>query len=109
MKRTVNRTPGQISVVTSDGRTDNFNLVSFEGIADSDNDLTVSPSTFMDANNMYMNSHDILSSRPTIKSTTYLNKNYVELNNIKNAWVIDDLLIYHQGTKLKFIKNNISK
>ena len=52
MKRTVNRTPGQISVVTSDGRTDNFNLVSFEGIADIDNDLTVSPSTFMDANNM---------------------------------------------------------
>lgn len=107
MKRTVNRTPGQISVATSDSRTDNFNLVSFEGITNSKNDLTVSPSTFIDANNMYMNSDDILSSRPTIKSTTYLNKNYIKLNDIKNAWVIDDLLIYHQGTKLKFIKNNI--
>ena len=108
MKRTVNRTPGQISTVVDDGRTDNFNLISFEGIADSENDLTVSPSTFIDANNLYINSDKILSSRPTIKATSYLNKNeYIKLDNIKDVWVVDDLMIYHEGTKLKLIKNGV--
>lgn len=107
MKRTVNRTPGQVPIVGSDSRTDNLNLVSFEGITNSENDLTVSPSTFTDANNMYVNSKDLLSSRPTIKSTKYLNKDFVVLEDVKNTWVVDDLLIYHKGSKLKFIKNNV--
>ena len=46
MKNTVNRTPGQISTVGSDSRMNNLNLMSFEGITDNENDITVSPSTF---------------------------------------------------------------
>ena len=107
MSKTVNRTPGHLSQVGSDERIDNFNLVSFEGITNSENDLTVSPSTFIDANNMYINSNDILSSRPTIKSTKYLDQDFIDLEGVKNTWVVDDLLIYHKGTKLKFIKNKV--
>lgn len=107
MSKTVNRTPGHLSQVGADERVDNFNLVSFEGITNSENDLTVSPSTFIDANNMYINSNDILSSRPTIKSTKYLDQDFIDLEGVKNTWVVDDLLIYHKGTKLKFIKNNV--
>ena len=102
-----NRRPSQIPVVGSDNRTNNFNMLSFEGITNSDNDLTVSPFTFSDANNMYINSEDLLCSRPSIKSTKYLNKDLVVLENVENIWVVDDLLIYHQGEYLKFIKNNI--
>ena len=108
MKRTVNRTPGQISTVVEDGRTDNFNLISFEGIADSENDITVSPSTFADANNLYINSDDVLSSRPTIKATSYLNKEeLLKLDSVKKVWVVDDLMLYHSGTKLYLIKNGV--
>lgn len=108
MKRTVNRTPGQISTVVDDGRTDNFNMISFDGIADSENDLTVSPSTFADANNLYINSDEVLSSRPTIKANSYLNKeDLLKLDSVKKVWVVDDLMIYHSGTKLHLIKNGV--
>lgn len=105
--RTVNRIPRQVTI--TDITEEYFNMVSFEGIKNSENDLKVSPLTLTDSNNVYVNSNNVLSSRPSIKATNFqgIDSQMVSGSNIKKVWVVDNILVYHTGTTLRFVKDKV--
>ena len=64
MNRTTNRTPVQVSIPSSKDRY--FNHIEWKGINDNKNTMGIDQQTFAEAENVYVNTEDILTSRPPI-------------------------------------------
>ena len=64
MNRTVNRTPIQVPIPSSKDRY--FNHIEWKGINDNKNVMGIDQQTFAEAENVYVNTEDILTSRPPI-------------------------------------------
>jgi hypothetical protein len=74
MARTFNRRPVTIDGPdNSDIKNYTFNYEQWKGIDDGKNFLSVDQSTFSDAQNMYIDSEGLLSSRPSFKHTSLMN------------------------------------
>lgn len=74
MARTFNRRPVAIDGPNnSDIKNYTFNYEQWKGIDDGKNFLSVDQSTFSDAQNMYIDSEGLLSSRPSFKHTSLMN------------------------------------
>lgn len=74
MARTFNRRPVTIDGPdNSDIKNYTFNYEQWKGIDDGKNFLSVDQSTFADAQNMYIDSEGLLSSRPSFKHTSLMN------------------------------------
>ena len=98
MGRTVNRMPTQVDVPSSkDIKQYFFNQYKWKGINDDKNFLTSDQETFVDANNVYVDTEGLLKSRPSLKIKTakYTNSGieYV-LSNIVDVWTFEYVTVY---------------
>lgn len=98
MGRTVNRMPTHVDVPNSkDIKQYFFNQYKWKGINDDKNFLAVDQETFIDANNVYVDSEGLLKSRPSLKIKTakYTNSSveYI-LSNIIDVWTFEYVTVY---------------
>lgn len=98
MGRTVNRMPTQVDVPSGkDIKQYFFNQYKWKGINDDKNFLTSDQETFVDANNVYVDTEGLLKSRPSLKIKTakYTNSGveYV-LSNIVDVWTFEHVTVY---------------
>lgn len=98
MGRTVNRMPTQVDVPSGkDIKQYFFNQYKWKGINDDKNFLTSDQETFVDANNVYVDTEGLLKSRPSLKIKTakYTNSGveYV-LSNIIDVWTFEYVTVY---------------
>jgi len=91
MTKTVNRAPKYFDPSDIKINEKYFNFSKFSGLCDNKNYLGIDQTTFEDANNMYVDQDDQLSSRPPVKMINVMFANEV----ICKVYKINDLLIYH--------------
>lgn len=98
MGRTVNRMPTHVDLPNGkDIKQYFFNQYKWKGINDDKNFLTADQETFLDANNVYIDTEGLLKSRPSLKIKTakYTNSGveYV-LSNIIDVWTFEYVTVY---------------
>lgn len=95
MARTVNRTPITVPTtgtsLTKLGNKHYFNLAEFKGICSNKNYLTIDQSTFEDANNVYVDIDNQLSTRPVLRRVNILPEQEIIIKVFK----VNNILFYH--------------
>jgi len=86
--RTVNRQVTQVPVKGTDTRF--FNHLEWHGLNNNKNAMGIDQMTFEDCNNVYVNTNNVLASRPPIVQSNQFNSSY---GTIVNTWVFGDIQI----------------
>jgi len=94
MSRTFNRAPISVNTPSSsDIKNYYFNHCNWKGLTDNKNFLAVDQESFADCNNVYVDSKNLLRSRPSIKKST-TTVDTITLTNIINFWAFTDVIVY---------------
>lgn len=108
MGRTVNRVPYNVNIPNkNDIREYVFNHSVWKGLTDDKNFITVDQETFEDAKNVYADKHNLLKSRPSLKSVSITYKdgdgNLQTVTDIERIWKFDSGILYKHKDGQVFI------
>src|SRR5574344_2022380 len=97
MNRTTNRTPVQVPIPSSKDRY--FNHIEWKGINDNKNVMGIDQQTFAEAENVYVNTEDILTSRPPIT----MRDKWGLSGEITNLWTFGEHIVVQtlEGSEYK--------
>ena len=88
MGRTIRRAPFTVEVDNDDFNINYYNQAEFKGINTNKNDATADPTTFADANNVYVDENSLLVSRPPVKVSS------------NDAWILKEWMFGQYGVRL---------